>query len=272
MFNIANLFGGSTIKKIKLTIQNGHRNVTNGQTGTSGVTSNGTKINEVDLIDQIYFKIKQRIDADKFLSSVIQLAYDDTNIRNGVDSDYFVALHADGSKNTEARGGFVDDNPNDKVYELSMKFAKTVADNYFSKIGIPYVNGQTPNTTFYYAFDETGLNTKQFIIEMGFMSNKEDLDRMSDVEKVASLLLEGMLIYFEQYDETYRYAKNNQHSDGDKDAQIAELIRVNGELREQVKLLLAQHDPNLPERLRAIKLRVELSCEEALNNLKSIKI
>ena len=266
-----NLFGTDK-KKIKLTIHNGHRNAPNGQTGGSGVASTGVQINEVDLIDQIYYKIKARIDADKFLSSVITLAYDDAYVRNGADSDYFVALHVDGASDPTARGGFIDNDTNDQVYDQSFKFGKSVADSFFPNIGIPYVNRQTPNTSKYYAFQYTGVQTKQFIIELGFISNREDLDKLIQYDIVADLILQGMKSYWEAYDETYRYMKSQITGGDDRDKKIVELERLVVELREQNKVLLANGNGEVLKMLQDKKRSIQSKLQEALSYIDSVKI
>ena len=269
MINILSNLLRKDTKKIKLTIQNGHRNNPKGQTGTTGVTSDGRKFNEVDLIDQIYYVIKKKIDADSLLSKVILLAYDDANITNAGDSDYFVALHADAAFET-IRGGFIDNNPNDLVYEESMKFAKSVSDLYFTSIGIPYRNGQTPNSTYYYGFAYTGPQTKQFIIELGNMKNKEDIDKMVDVEYVGHLVLEGMKNYWKENDPIYKYALENNTIDNDKDRRIAELERGLQELRNETQRLLAEKDREVLKVLENYKNDVRKKLEKHKNNLDSI--
>lgn len=262
----------NTNKKFKLTIHNGHRNVTNGQTGTSGVTSTGVRVNEVDIIDQIYYKIKARIDADKFLSSVIMLAYDDSNIRNGVDSDYFIALHVDGASDTSVRGGFIDDNPNDQVYEQSIKFGKSVADSYFPQIGIPYRNGQTPNTTYYYAFNQTAVYTKQFIIELGMASNVQDMDLLVQYDRVAELLLRGMIAYWEQYDEIYRYRKNQLVGGGSTSNEVESLKLRVAELQMQNEQLLAAGNGSLLNLLQDKTRSIKSKLQEALSLIDALKL
>lgn len=182
---------------VKLCIQNGHRNVQNGQTGTSGITSSGVKLSEVDFIDKVYYAIKSIIDGNTSFSSKIQLSYDDASVVNGQTADYFIAIHADGATNSLYDGGFVDNSPDDQVSALSWAFATEVANNYFSLIGIRFVpEHRTSNSTYYYAFNLTGAKTKQFIIECGAMTNMHDMDILINTQKVGELIWNGILSYF----------------------------------------------------------------------------
>lgn len=182
--------------KIKLTIQNGHRNVTSGATGTSNrvLVDSGQMpppvINEVDLVDKVYYAFKEIVDLE--YSNSIELSYDDKDVNNGQYADYFMALHFDGSTNPAYNGGFVDDSPDDLVSDQSWAFAQKVADYYFSAMGIEFMpSHRTVNSTYYYAFNYTGANTKQFIIELGTMTNLGDMQKLTDYKKIGKLLFEG---------------------------------------------------------------------------------
>lgn len=239
------------MRKTSLVIQNGHRNALNGQTGTSGYLVNGEKMYEVDYIDRVFYAMR-----DRLISAGIELYYDDAKI-DLKDKDYFVAIHLDGSANKDSRGGFVDDTPDDAVYKQSMQFAKYVADNYFPKIGIPYVNHQSPNSTYYYAFNETSENTKQFLIELGTMTNKDDMERLSDINLVASLLSDAIISYFTLYDTNYQeYIKSIQsQSPGptDQSAIIEDLKRQLKRLQNETNDQLARMRVDCDRRLQEYK-------------------
>lgn len=171
---------------ITLTIQNGHRNAPNGQTGTSG---------EVDLIDKVFYAIKTII--DKTYSNSITLSYDDATVKNGATADCFIALHFDGAVNPSYDGGFIDDSPTDQMAVESWKLAQTVADNYFNAMGIRFApEHRTGNSTNYYAFNFTGAKTLQFIIELGTLTNAADKAKLQDVGKIARLLMNGIAAYY----------------------------------------------------------------------------
>lgn len=181
------------MNKIKLTIQNGHRNVTNGQTGTSGIVD-GKKVYEVDWIDKVYFALKAKIDST--YSDSIELSYDDCNVQNGAFADIFVAIHFDGSTNKSYNGGFVDCSPNSYTKDEDWKLAQTIGDAYFIPMGIKFApEHRTDNSTYYYAFQYTGENTKQTIIECGTMTNDSDMTKLADYTKIGELILQGIVNY-----------------------------------------------------------------------------
>lgn len=192
------------MKKVTLCIQNGHRNVSNGETGTAG---------EVELIDKVFYAVKDRI-----IAAGIELYYDDAKLANtkrlGNELNYFIALHFDGSTNKDYNGGFIDDAPQcpnagitpcDMNSVASWKFAQAVADAYFIPMGIKYTDShRTKDSTYYNAFNETGSDTKQFIIELGTLTNESDRAKLQNVGKIAELLFNGIIAYLSQNDQTYK--------------------------------------------------------------------
>lgn len=196
------------MKQVTLTIQNGHRNALHGATGTNG---------EVDLIDKVYFAL-----APILIKAGIQVFYEDdglwdadgnfTGLLNG-NKDYFIALHFDGATNPSYDGGFVDDTPDDLVKEQSWKLAGMVADYYFGPMGIRFApEHRTVNSTDYYAFYATGTNTKQFLIELGTLTNPSDKAKCQDYGKIATLLAKGIVSYLTQFDTTYQAYLQGQPS------------------------------------------------------------
>ena len=264
------------MEKIKLVFQNGHRNTTTGATGTSGKTSSGKKYNEVDWIDLVYYEIKKKIDSDPKLSSRIQLGYDDTVISNGAVADYFIAIHADGAVKPEYNGGFVDDAPKcvqgqniipcDLLADQSWKFAQKVADFYFGPMGIKFEPGhRTADSTYYYGFNYTGEKAKQFIIECGSMTNVSDMDKMSDITKVASSLLGGIIAYFKENEPLFKdYGTSIPPIiiGQDKDKEIADL-------KQKIETLQKQTEDKLAEKDRSCLLRLEAMKNELKNNIKN---
>ncbi len=250
--------------KVSITIQNGHRNAENGQTGTSGVTSDGRKYTEVQLSDDIFNSMK-----DRLIAAGIEVYYDDANIVNGKNTDYFIALHADGADNKDIRGGFVDDSPDDQVATQSWKFAQTVADAYFPKIGIPFVPAHsTNNSRYYYAFALTGAKTKQFIIELGTMTNLEDMDKLADVPYIASLLVDGILNYLRQNEPNYKPDPQPPANTTDKDKQIEDLKKRIVDIQKENSEKLAKAEIDCQSRLQAFKDLVRKDLQKLLDGYK----
>ena len=176
--------------KIKLCIQNGHAGTTNGQTGTNG---------ELTLVDKVFYDIKKIIDSQ--YSSSIALYYDDAKCLNAPNMDYYLPVHFDGSTDMNYEGGFVDCSPDSFTEEKDWEFARIIADNYFNEMNIKFVPGhRTVNSTYYYAFNLTGENTVQTIIECGTLTNPSDRAKCQDTGKIARLLVKGIVAYLKQYD------------------------------------------------------------------------
>jgi len=181
------------MNRIKLTIQNGHFNAPNGQTGTSG---------ELNLIQKVFYAIKSIIDKD--YADKIELSYDDANVKNGAFADYFIALHFDGATNSNYDGGFVDCNPDSFTKDKDWDFARTIADYYFNPMGIRFApEHRTANSTYYYGFNYTGENTVQTIIELGTLTNSHDRGICQDYNKIARLLCQGIVAYLKEKDPRY---------------------------------------------------------------------
>lgn len=183
------------MKQVNIVISNGHMNPGNGQTGTSG---------ERDLIEKVYYAL-----APLLIKAGLVVYYDDANLTNikslGDNLMYAIFPHFDGSTNPTYNGGFVDDSPTDAVATESWKLAGVVADSYFGPMGIRFApEHRTINSTQYYAFNYTGANTKQFLIELGTLTNVDDRAKCQDFNKIATLLARGIIQYLTFNDATYK--------------------------------------------------------------------
>jgi hypothetical protein len=245
--------------RIKLTIQNGHRNAANGQTGTSG---------EMDLIDKVYYAIKSIIDSK--YSQIIELSYDDATVKNGETADYFLAPHFDGSTNTSYNGGFVDCSPESLTKDQDWQFAQMIADYYFGPMGITFApSHRTANSTYYYAFNSTGEKTIQTIIELGTLTNADDKVKCQDYNKIARLLMEGIIAYLTKYDATYQaFIKNStttptqtptdslQQENESLKKQVEDLKKINETLQTKTTQQLADKDIECQKRLSDVKQKI----------------
>ena len=176
--------------KLKIVIHNGHKNITNGQTGTSG---------ELDLIDKVYYALSPLL-----IKAGLEVYYDDAKSLNSSNMDYFIAPHFDGATNPSYDGGFVDCNPDSYTKEKDWKFAQVIADYYFNPMGIRFApEHRTANSTYYYGFNYTGENTVQTIIELGTLTNVHDRAICQDYNKIARLLADGIIAYLKAEDPRY---------------------------------------------------------------------
>ncbi len=190
------------MKKPTLTIGIGHDNPLNGQTGTGG---------ELELLKKVYFAIQPRL-----IAAGVELYYDDAEVKNATFTDYAIFPHFDGSSNPDYNGGFIDagELPS-ATKDQDWKFAQTIADYYFSAMGIRFApEHRTINTKRYYAFNQTGENTKQFLIELGTLTNVNDRAKLQDYNKIAELLTQGIISYLSQYDANFQSGTNQTTVDG----------------------------------------------------------
>lgn len=179
------------MKQVTITIQNAHRGASNGQTGTGG---------ELVLIDKVFYALSPLL-----IKKGIVVYYDDAEVKNGAFTDYFLAIHFDGSTNPSYNGGFVDCSPTSATKDKDWEFARIIADYYFSAMGIRFApEHRTANSTYYYAFNYTGWDTIQTIIECGTLTNPDDKAKCQDYEKIARLLCDGIVAYLTKYDKNYQ--------------------------------------------------------------------
>jgi hypothetical protein len=189
--------------KTSICIQNGNDNNPDGATGTSG---------EVELVHKVFGALAPRL-----TSKGIELYYDDYNCLNtkrlGENLSYFISIHFDGSTNPNYDGGLVDCSPTSLTVNDDWKLAQTVADKYFIPMGIRFAQEhRNANTSQYYAFNFTGEKTKQFIIELGTLTNQADRAKCQDFNKIARLLAEGIFAYLTQFDANYQANESSSPS------------------------------------------------------------
>lgn len=244
------------MNKVTLTLQNAHRNAPNGQTGTGG---------EMELVDKVFYAMR-----DELINKGIELYYDDATVINGAKTDYFIALHFDGSTNPAYHGGFVDDSPYDQVAAQSWKLAQMVADRYFGPMGIEFVPGhRTVKSTYYYAFNQTGANTKQFLIELGTLTNPDDRAKCQDFNKIARLLNEGIFAYLSQYDDNYKAylagqtTISNQAEIDILKKEVQAQKESYSKLQEETKRALSVKDRECQDKIQALKAKIKSFIESA---------
>lgn len=121
----------------------------------------------------------------------------------GYAADAFIALHADGAQNQNARG-----------YKLaaprhaspeSTRLLTAIGTEYGRRTQLPRNNAITNAMRDYYAFNSGGLehaidgHTPAVIVEMGFVTNARDRAMLSDrPDVIARALADGILRYLEK--------------------------------------------------------------------------
>jgi N-acetylmuramoyl-L-alanine amidase len=167
-------------------------------------TSTGARwgdVTEAELNEDIANRIKPLLEAQgvvvDLLPATVPIQYD---------ADAFIAIHADGSTGSAARGWklatFWRASP------ASRQLMAAVAGTYGVATGLPEdVGGVTVNMRGYYAFNyrrhdhAVGRTTPSIIVEMGFMTNAGDRSVMFDQpDRVARGIADGILAYLAQRD------------------------------------------------------------------------
>lgn len=120
------------------------------------------------------------------------------------DADAFVAIHADGSKNTSARG-FKIATPW-RTSEASQHLSNALEVEYAEATGLPRDSRITANMRLYYAFNydryehTIAKTTPAVIFEMGFLTNTTDraiINRYT--ENIAIGIANGIIRYHNEY-------------------------------------------------------------------------
>lgn len=243
------------MRKVTFTIQNAHRNSVTGQTGTNG---------EVDLIDKVFFSL-----APKLIAKGIEVYYEDdglwdsegnfVGLLNG-DKDYFLSLHFDGSVNPAANGGTIDaGDVGSPTVDKDWKFMQTIADYYFSPMGIRFTGNRTDNTKYYYAFYATGTNTVQGLIELGTLTNADDRSKCQNYDKIATLLAQGIITYLEKNDPNYQ-STTPPTPPVNCDAQIKDISKQLEEQKTRFAKLQLDTSKQLADK--------DLECQQKISRLK----
>ncbi len=163
----------------------------------TGASVNG--INEVD-INQV---VAQTL-SDMLVNEGIMVDLLPATVPEDYQADVFVSLHADSSEDSKRRGYKsavfrFERNKNDALL-------KTIIDqNYFYFSGFPDDDANVSGSMLeYYAFNDkrfkhaVSFKTPAIIVEMGYLSNQEDLEFMSDPINPAYALKIGILTYLRE--------------------------------------------------------------------------
>lgn len=123
----------------------------------------------------------------------------------GYSADVFVAIHADGSKNTQARG-FKLATPW-RTSRASQHLLEAITAEYASATGLPQNTAITFNMRGYYAFNyrrhqhAIAKTTPSVIIETGFLTNAADREFLIGLpEAIAVGIANGIVRYLNEHD------------------------------------------------------------------------
>lgn len=121
------------------------------------------------------------------------------------DADAFVSIHADGSKNTSARG-FKFATPW-RTSSASQHLSDALEIEYAEATGLPRDSRITANMRLYYAFNyeryehTIAKTTPAVIFEIGFLTNTSDRAMINNyAENIAIGIANGIIRYYNEYD------------------------------------------------------------------------
>jgi N-acetylmuramoyl-L-alanine amidase len=163
---------------------------------STGASAGG--IDEVDVNVDVARRIAARLRDRGVVVDVLP-----ATVPPGYEADAFIALHADGSENEDARG-----------YKLaaprraspeSKGLLAALGAEYGRRTGLPRNTAITAAMLDYYAFNSGGLehaiddDTPAVIVEMGFLTNTRDRAILSERRDViARALADGILRYLDE--------------------------------------------------------------------------
>ncbi len=157
-------------------------------------------IGEVEINRAVVHAVAAILEAEGVVVEVLP-----ATIPPGFDADAFVAIHADGSTNTDVRGYKA--SPPWYASPASRLLVAALRDHYGPATGLPEdLNGITINMRGYYAFSgryrhAIAPTTPATIFELGYLSNARDRAFLHErPEAAARGLADGLLAYLEQRD------------------------------------------------------------------------
>jgi len=177
---------------MKILISCGHWNIKDncvaslrGGTGAPG---------ESDFTKNVGMRLEKLLQEDGWTTYL-----DDANTNchsNVTDQDWNIAIviHADANIYGTG-GGFVDfaDPSTDSATQESQRIAKAITDKYFSETGIVnHPERSNANTRFYYLWQSLSAKTPCVLIECGVLQDAHDKVILSDIERVAKGIREGI--------------------------------------------------------------------------------
>ena len=135
-----------------------------------------------ELIDRGYNVVMTKSEVDKSLSNIER-----AEIGNENNADLVIRIHADSSNDTNVKGASIlvpsKNEYTKNISDISMNYGKKIIDTYTNELNIK-------NRGCIYRDDMTGFNWSKVpvvILEMGFLSNKEDDEFISNVSNHSNI-------------------------------------------------------------------------------------
>lgn len=135
-----------------------------------------------ELIDRGYNVVMTKSEVDESLSNIER-----AEIGNENNADLVIRIHADSSNDTNVKGASIlipsENEYTKSISDISMNYGKKIIDTYTNELNIK-------NRGCIYRDDMTGFNWSKVpvvILEMGFLSNKEDDEFISNVNNHSNI-------------------------------------------------------------------------------------
>lgn len=135
-----------------------------------------------ELIDRGYNVVMTKSEVDESLSNIER-----AEIGNENNADLVIRIHADSSNDTNVKGASIlipsKNEYTKSISDISMNYGKKIIDTYTNELNIK-------NRGCIYREDMTGFNWSKVpvvILEMGFLSNKEDDEFISNVNNHSNI-------------------------------------------------------------------------------------
>lgn len=179
-------------------LQAGHQNAKNNcdpilakSTGAPGEAEFAIRVR--DRLSQILLSKKDTDGSDAFSLKLVDATFNCDPTVSKDDFALFLAIHYDAD--TYGKGGGFTDFPEpstDGATKESQRLANVIKDEYFSHVGIDYVNRSNKNTRYFYMWKFLSAKTPCVLIECGVGQNSHDKPILADTEKIASGIARGI--------------------------------------------------------------------------------
>ncbi len=191
------------LPKIKIGLQIGHLDQDKVPPELSALNSNfenkflqSIRDKEISITREVAKELLKILEQEGFSVDLLS-----ATVPEGYLADAFLSLHLDWNKNQNVRGFKVSGSAFDSSGK-SQRLAELIKFFYEKITLLPWNNYITPNMRYYYAFNYKSFKhsispeTPAAIIELGFLTNKEDYEFLKDhPQKAAQALAKGLIAF-----------------------------------------------------------------------------
>lgn len=185
------IFGQETTTQKRIVIDVGHGGKDAGAIGTNGIQEKNVVLDFANAILKLNDELENPLDIylTRYSDTLIFLL-DRTELAKALKADLFVSLHCNDSGNPDARGVEVYVSNKQSIYQDdSIWFAFQMQDALNKKLGFESRGVKFAN---FQVVRETISDCPSVLLELGFLSNKDEGNYISDyrnIERIASAIL-----------------------------------------------------------------------------------